>query len=569
VKNIVRVNCKTEKVMVKPEGEEFKRLGGRALTSKILLEEVNPAGDALGPENKLVIAGMLLSGTSISTANRLSFGAKSPLTGGIKEANTGGDAGSYLARHGIKGIIFEDIPVDKQIRILRIRKDGEILLEDADYLAGKSNYEVVDIISERFDDDVSLISNGIAGERGYFNSAIMVTEMGIKKPCRAAGRGGLGAVMGSKGIKAIVIEKPAKPYMMEMADKKHFMEESKKVIRSVLDGRGVFSKVGTVGLVDATVPMAVAPYKNFNGEAFSEEEKENFNCQKIVERIKKYEGSTGHACQPGCVVKCSNIINDEQGEFLTAGFEYETVELVGPNCAIFDVDVIAQIDRFCDDFGFDTIELGVTLGVYMESGKLSWADEQGALDLLNSFYEGNEIADDFGMGAWRLGQKYGVKHIPTVKGQAMAAYDPRNLKGTGTVYAISTMGADHTCGASLSRRDLVPTEKEGQLEFAVDAQAKMAACDCNVCLFAWAGTAAAGDAYAEAVSAALGGEWTFKDIIEMGRECIIREREFNRLAGISPDQDKLPEFFYSEPSSATGAVYDITFEEIQERWHNQ
>ena len=171
------------------------------------------------------------------------------------------------------------------------------------------------------------------------------------------------------------------------------------------------------------------------------------------------------------------------------------------------------------------------------------------------------------MGALHLGNKYGVKRIPVVKGQALAAYDPRNLKGTGATYAISTMGADHTCGSSITRSDMVHTEKEGQLEFAIESQAIMAACDSNACLFAWAGIANAGNDYAEAVSAALGGEWTFMDIIVMGKECVEKEREFNRLAGITPEQDKLPEFFYTEPSSATGAVFDITFEEIQEKWH--
>ena len=362
MKKIVRVNCKSGEIDIKPEGEIFKKLGGRSLTTHILLEEVNPACDALGPENKLIIAGMLLSGTPITTCNRLSFGAKSPLTNGIKESNVGGVAGSHLARHGIKAIIFEDAPEEKQCNILLIDADGKIELKDASYLAGKSNYDLVEIVTEKFGNDVSVISNGIAGERGYFNSSIQVTEMGNGKPCRAAGRGGLGAVMGSKGIKAVVIQKAAEPYVIDMVDRGRFTAASRKVAQSVLDDRGLLSEVGTIGLLGATIPTAMAPYKNFNGGAMTEEEIEKFNAQIVIDRVRSYGGGTGHACQPGCAVKCSNIVNDEQGKFITAGFEYETAELFGPNCALFDVDTIFKIDRFCDDFGFDTIELGVTLG---------------------------------------------------------------------------------------------------------------------------------------------------------------------------------------------------------------
>ncbi|SMP45643.1 aldehyde:ferredoxin oxidoreductase [Anoxynatronum buryatiense] len=547
----------------------MKNLGGRALTAHILTEEVDPTCDPLGPENKLIIAGMLLGGTTISTSNRLSFGTKSPLTGGIKESNVGGTAGSYLAGHGIKALILEDAPEENTCHLLLIKADGAIELHDAISLSGKGNYEIVETMQKRYGAKISVISNGIAGERQYLNSSIQVTEMGIEKPCRAAARGGVGAVLGSKGIKVIVIEKPALPYKMKMVDETAFRTASKKVTKAVLDGRGMLSDVGTAGIIGATIPMAIAPYRNFNGGQLTAEEEERFNVQTIVERIRAYGGSTGHACQAGCVVKCSNIVNDRNGTFLTAGFEYETIELFGPNCAIFDIDMIAACDRFCDDYGFDTIELGASLGVYMDAGEISWADTEGVLNLFKSFYGDNPVADDFGAGTQKLGEKLGVKRIPTVKGQAIPAYDPRNLKGTGAAYAISPMGADHTCGASLSRKDLPPTGKSGQLEFAVNSQGIMAACDSNVCLFAWAMTASAGEEYANAVSAALGGKWSFEDILTMGKQCVEKEQVFNRRAGILPDDDRLPAFFYQEASSATGAVFDITHEEVEEMWHHR
>ena len=322
-------------------------------------------------------------------------------------------------------------------------------------------------------------------------------------------------------------------------------------------------------MLGITIPSGIAPYQNFSGGIMTAQEQEQFNVTKTMARIRSYGGSTGHACMPGCLVKCSNIVHDENGNYLTASFEYETIELFGPNCKIFDIDVIARLDRFCDDFGFDTIELAVTLGLYFDSGKLEWSDGAKALALFESFYAGGELADDFGMGAQRLGEKYGVRRIPAVKSQAMPAYDPRNLKGTGTVYALSTMGADHTCGNSIVSTELKGTEKVGSLEFATSIQSSMAACDSNMCRFSWVATMAEINEYVNAINAAYGFEWTAEDVIGMGAKTIATEREFNRRAGFTPAEDALPGFFYTEPSSATGAIFDITVDEIAEKWHKQ
>lgn len=566
MKKIIRINCKTGQITEKPEGEIYKKLGGRSLTSSILFDEVDPSTDALGAGNKLIFACMLISGTPISTVNRISVGAKSPLTGGIKEANAGGTATFFLSQHGIKAIILENIPTSKKNRILLIRADGTISLEDATNLTGKGNYDVFKLVKEAYGDKVSIISNGIAGERGYSNSSIQVSEFGIDQPCRAAARGGLGAVMGSKGIKAIVIQKAQNPYTIEYADQDRFNTALKAVNKTILNLRGALSDIGTATYLAATIPSGIIPYKNYSGELFSQEEKEKYNVNTMVNRIRNYGGSTCHACQPGCIIKCSSVLNDEEGKFLTAGFEYETMGMVGPNCKIFDIDVVARIDRFCDDFGFDTIEFGASIAVYMEAGKLDWSDGSGLLKLLDLLYKGREIADDFGMGTQKLGMKYGVKHIPTVKGQSLAAYDPRNLKGTGMTYGISPMGADHTAGGTISNQKLSPQKKEGQLETVIGLQGAIAACDSNVCLFAWKSIITAGADYANAVNATLGLDWTFNDLLSMGNVTITKEREFNRLAGITPDQDKLPDFFYEE-ASETGTVFDIDHNEVLEKWH--
>lgn len=568
MKQIVRINTKAKSVLVEPASDELRVLGGRALTSHLINSEVAADCDPLGSSNKLVFAGMMLSGTTFTMGNRMSVGCKSPLTGGIKEANVGGTACSFLTAHGIKALILEEQPDSQECNLIRIAADGKIYVENAGFIKGMGTYESCDLLREKFGQNISIIVIGPAGERKYLNSAILVTEFGTGKPCRAAARGGVGAVMGSKGIKAVVIEKAISPQKFPYADQNRFNEEIKKVIQTILDKRGIFSADGTAAVLGITIPSAIVPYQNFSGGVMTAEEQELFNVQKTLKRIRSYGGSTGHSCVPGCLIKCSNIVNDEDGNYLTAGFEYETIGLFGPNCKIFDVGIIAKLDRFCDDFGFDTIELAVSLALYFDSGKLKWSDGEGALAMFQSFYEGGELADDFGMGSEGLGKKYGVKHIPSVKGQSLAAYEPRNLKGTGAVYALSPMGADHTCGSSLMGTELKPTEKAGSLEFAIDIQNINAMYDSNVCLFARAATIAAINEYANAVNAAYGLTWTSDDIIGMGAKTVLLEREFNRRAGITSSQDVLPDFFYKEPSAATGSVFDINAGEIAEKWHN-
>ena len=569
MRKIVRINTKTNTVSISPESDEYRKLAGRALAAHFVSAEVDPACEPLGPDNKMILAGMMLTGTTFSMANRLSVGCKSPLTGTIKESNVGGTAAPYLAAHGIKALILEDQPEAPACNVILISAAGEIRVENGAYLKGLGTYKSVGLLREKYGEKASVMVIGPAGERQYLNSAIMVTEFGIDSPTRAAARGGVGAVLGSKGIKAIVIEKAAEPYKFPYADWERFKEASKKVTQAILDSRGFLSTDGTAAILGFTIPSGMAPLENFSGGIMSEEDQALFNVTKTMERIRSYGGGTGHACQPGCLVKCSNIVNDANGNFLTAGFEYETIELFGPNCKIHDLDTIAKMDRFCDDFGFDTIEAAVTLGIYRDKkgkGSFEWSDGKDALTMFESFYEGGELADDFGMGAERFGKKYGVRRIPTVKGQAIAAYDPRAMKGTGTVYALSTMGADHTAGNSLGVPGLVGTEKAGSLDFAITKQSAMAAMDSHMCLFCWGVVAADLQVYADMVAAAYGFDLTAADITALGEQTIALEREFNRRAGIRPDQDALPEFFYTDPTPE-GAVFDITAEEIAEKWH--
>jgi aldehyde:ferredoxin oxidoreductase len=563
-KKILRINTKTKEITGSPE-KDFK-MGGRMLTSCIIASEVDPKTDPLGAGNKLAIAGMIPAGTTITGSYRLSVGFKSPLTGGIKESNIGGTLGYLLFGQGIKAIILEDKPEKPECNVLVIAGDGSIHFEDGSHLKEKGTYETEEILKKKFGEKVAVMSVGPAGERGYLNSAIMGTEMGIERPCRAAARGGGGAVMASKGIKAIVIQKADDPYKAEYADKDTYFAAAKTINQSAM--KSPYTSAGTMVLIGTTVPRAIAPYRNFNGGTATKEEQDQYNVQGLSDRMKQHGGVTGHACQPGCVIRCSNAFHEKDGTFLTGGFEYETIELAGPNCGIFDIETVARIDRFCDDFGFDTIEFGVTLGIYLDCGKLPWGDYGAIVELLKNIRSNAELAHDFGQGAERFGKKLGAKHVPTVKGQAIAAYDPRNLKGTGTTYAISPMGADHTAGNSLANQTVVHHEKAGQLELAVNLQSFILLADSNMCVFGWGNIMKFAEAdYFNALSAVFGKPCTKEEMFGMALDTLKKEVAFNRAAGIGPDQDRLPDFFYKEPSSLTGAVYDITAEEIAEKWH--
>ena len=565
MKKIVRINTKTGEVLSSPESN-FPRMGGRILTSHIISSEVDPTTDPFGAGNKIVIAGMIPSGTTISSTYRLSVGFKSPLTGGIKESNVGGTAGYFLSGQGIKALILEDKPDKSACNILVIAPDGNIRIEEAPYLEGKGTYETENLLREKFTGKAGFMSVGPAGERGYLNSSIMVTEMGIEHPCRAAARGGGGAVLASKGIKAIVVQQADKPYKLEYVDKEAYDSAAKAVNQSIRKDN-IFSS-GTCVLLGATLPNGIAPYRNFNGGVATEEEQKQFNVQTVMERMQAYGGKIGHPCQPGCMVQCSNTINEKDETFLTGGYEYETIELAGANCGFFDPEVGMRLDRFCDDFGFDTIEFAVTVGIYIDCGKIQWGDHNALFKLFEDIRNRTGPADDFGLGAERLGKKLGAKRIPTVKGQAIAGYEPRNLKGTGTTYATSPMGADHTAGSTLGNPTVVPHEKAGQLELSVGSQDVVVAIDSHICLFAWGNAMKAKEDYLKALSAAFGETWTEEDLLGFGKETLKKEIAFNRAAGIGPEQDKLPDFFYEEPSPVTGSVYDITAGEIEEKWHS-
>ncbi len=569
---ILRINFNKDKVEVKTEPiGEYEGFGGRGLTSMIVSKEVPPACHPLSRHNKLIFAPGLVTGSAASTSGRLSVGCKSPLTGGIKEANVGGQAGQYLARLGYAAIVLEGKPVDDKFYKIYINKDN-VEVTEADDLKGLTNYQVAAKVKEQYGDKVALISIGTAGEMKMSAASIAVTDPEFR-PTRHAGRGGPGAVMGSKGVKAIILDMSGCP-MREPKDKEKFKEANKKFVEGLrkhpVTGEAL-PAYGTNVLTNIINEAGALPTFNFKQGKFNEAAK--ISGETYAEIEKNRGGIPTHGCHTGCAIKCSGIYVDKNGNYITKQPEYETVWAHGANCGISDPDIIAQIDAMEDDIGLDTIEMGATFGVAMDAGLLKFGDGEGILKLLEEIKKGTALGRILGNGALITGKVFGVERIPVVKGQAMPAYDPRGAKGIGVTYATSTMGADHTAGYTITANilkvggEVNPLKPEGQIELSKNLQIATAALDstgfCLFIAFAILDQVETFNAMIDIINGLYGWNLTADDVTELGKKIINAEREFNFKAGFSKMDDRLPEFFMEEKLPPHNTVFDIKEDELE------
>lgn len=547
------VNMTTKEIKIGPVPEKYAGLGGRALTSQFVLDEVDPVCDPLGPFNKLIFAPGLLSGTSAPSSGRISAGAKSPLTGTIKESNSGGVASQKIANLGYKAIVIEGLAPRGEFSILKITPEGAELLPAGD-IAGKGGYETVTALKEKFGRKAGVIFIGPAGEMTMANAGI-----GINDPegnaSRYAGRGGLGAVMGSKGLKAIVIDAP-KTFDVPVKDKERFKAAAKKfsdiLLGHPVTGQGL-PAYGTNILMNIINEAGALPTRNFAKGRF--DGAAEVSGEKLAQVCAERGGKATHACHPGCVMRCSNIYILPNGKSV-GSVEYETAWAFGPNLEISDLDTVAILNYICNDLGMDTIEAGVTLGVLMEAGVIPFGDGRAAIAALEEAGKGTPLGRIVGSGATFAGKLYGVTRIPAVKGQGIPAYDPRSCKGNGVTYATTAMGADHTAGYAVTANILKvggyvdPTKEEGQVELSRNLQIATAAVDstglCLFVAFAVLDNPEGLPAVIEMLNAMYGLSLTADDVIALGKSILKNEREFNEKAGFTNAHDRLPEFFYNE-----------------------
>jgi len=566
---IIRVDVAAGTITNEDTEPAFTGMGGRGLTSFFINQEVPPMCDPLGPENKLIFAPGYLSGSALVNSSRLSVGAKSPLTGGIKESNVGGTVAADLAHIGISAIIIEGKPEKNQYFILKIDEAGNAALEDAAAFWGKRTYDLVAALKDAHGENKSITCIGPAGELQLSAASIQTTDMD-GYPCRAAGRGGLGAVMGSKGLKAIVVEKNAKK-AAPIHDPKAFKDSAKIFAQAVIKDEftGELAELGSAVLVEPINAAGAFPTRNAREGQFEDADK--ISGETMAQIIKSRGGKPNHKGCAQCIINCSNVYVDKQGKYLTSSLEYETIWSMGGMLGNNDLDAIAKLDFLCDDIGLDTISTGVAIAVAMDAGYKNFGDAEAAVEMVEEVAEGTDFGKILGHGPERVGKHFNHDRVPVVKGQSIAAYDPRAINGMAVTYATSPMGGDHTAGFVVDSNlkefggTLDRFSAEGQVEASRDAQIHMVLVDTvGICDFAQTGFGAPDGVgnVCRMVQAKSGKPFTEEDWINIGKQVLQLEVEFNRKAGFTKEHDRLPKMFYEEPLPPHNSVVVISDEEM-------
>ena len=568
---LLKVDMSTRQVSSEKVPEAYEGLGGRGLTSHMINDLVPGDCEPLGPDNRLIFAPGLLSGTSLINTSRLSIGAKSPLTGGIKESNVGGTVSAALARLGIGAILVEGQVSNEELWVLKIDGGGEAALLKAGEFKGLRTYAFVERMKALYGEDYSITCIGPAGESKMTLASIQTTDFD-GRPCRAAGRGGLGAVMGSKGLKAIMVSREAKG-TPPIAEPSAFKEAAKAFAKAVSEDEfssEILPQLGTAFLVAPINAAGALPTCNARYGQFEHVDK--ITGEAMAELIRARGGKTTHKGCSQCIINCSNEFVDKAGGFVTSSLEYETIWSMGAMIGVEDLDVVARLDRLCDEIGLDTIGTGVALSVAMDSGHKKFGDGQAAIEMVEEIGKGTELGMILGNGAVAVGRHFNHARVPVAKGQSIAAYDPRAIQGMAVTYATSPMGADHTAGWVVDKNleafggTLDQLSANGQVKASRDAQIHMAAIDTvGLCDFAQTGLATEDGLQnlCKMVGARLGRPFSEDDWHALGLRVLRVEREFNRKAGFTNKDDRLAPMFYQEPLPPHNRVVVITDEDME------
>ena len=577
-KKILRIEMNTLKTKFEDLPAKYQTMGGRALTSAIVAAEVPPTCHPLGPFNKVVFAPGIVTGTAAPTSGRISVGGKSPLTGGIKEANAGTNFSQKLARLRIAAIIVEGQSKDKQKYLLKVSKDKAELVK-ADKWSGKGLYSAYKELFAEFGKDVGICGVGIAAELMGANSGICFNDPeGL--PSRYAGRGGLGAVMMSRGLKFIVVNEAGAPGV-EIKDQETFKMGTAKLAKGlgshdVTKPGGALSSYGTDVLINIINEAQGLPQRNFT--TGQDDKSSKVSGESKAEAIKKNGGVRPHMCSPGCVIRCSEVWTKPGGKDPVGVLEYESVWALGPDCGIYDLDTVGELNRACNDLGLDTIEAGNTIAVAMEGGLAKFGDGKKALELLEEVRKMTPLGRIIANGTDFMGKSLGVVRVPTVKGQALPAYDPRAIKGIGVTYATTPMGADHTAGYAIAPEimgvggKVDPRDIKNKGELSRNLQAATAAIDasgyCLFIAFAVLDIPEALQGVVDSLNGVLGTKLTVNDVPTFGMSIINTELEFNKAAGFTSVDDRLPEFLVKEKVPPSNEVFNVPDEELDKVFHS-
>ena len=554
---ILKVNMTEGKIDAIPVPKD-KLLGGRGMITYLMNEYGSATAHPLAPEALFIMTNGILTGSAAPQAHRISVGGKSPLTGGIKEANAGGNVAFKMGRCGVHAIAVEGKADDW--KILKITADAASL-EPAGDVVGMANYAACDKLREQYGEKIGVALIGRAGEMKMCNSSVAITDP-EGRPARHCARGGIGAVMGAKGLKAVVVD-DANGSLRKPANADAFKEAVKECADAIKGGAftSVFHSLGTPAFIDIDNDRGSMPTNNHRAGSF--DKRDNINANKLQELNNARAGNpgSGHSCMPSCIVQCSPMFYDEKGQYVTSGFEYETIAMLGSNCGIDDLDAIARMDRACDEYGFDTIEMGVTIGVMSDSDLFDLGDAARAEALIQEAAQGTPLGKIVGSGAANAAKVLGIDRVPACKGQGIPAHAARTSKGWAIAYTSNPQGADHTAGSVTEE----PLSTVGQVERGREAQIATTALDCTgLCMFTMLSSNA--DLLAKLINALEGTNLSAEDYLQMGKDVMKQERAFNIAAGIGPEADRLPDWMRTEPLPPLNEVFDVPQEEIDDFW---
>ncbi len=547
-----------------PEEWALKYLGGRGLGVKYVLEN-GPQVDPLSPDNILCFMNGPLTGSEANMSGRLAVVTKSPLTGTVTDSHHGGWSAARLRWAGFDGLVFKGKAAKPSYVFIH---DGKVEILDASEVWGKGIHNTIKFFQNKYGEkDLSVIAIGPAGEK-LSRLACWVNEND-----RASGRGGTGCVGGSKNLKAVLIKAEkniTRPHNLEA-----WKEAHKKALAELMDERvvtaprkGGLSVYGTNVLMNLTNPIGAMPTNNSQKTYFPNHEA--ISGERVKETI-LVDDPTCHACP----VACKKEVEIKEGPYKglrMESVEYESAWAFGANCGNDNLASVAKLIDQCNDYGFDTIEMGNVLSMYMEAsqrgytngtGGLHWGDYAGMVDMVGRIAAREGVGDVLAEGTARAAKHFGHPEISmTCKGMAIPAYDPRGIKGMGIAYATSNRGACHLRGYTPAAEvvgnvlgpstAIDPLAWKGKGDLTVVFQNVHAMTDClDVCKFSTFSESL--DTFAAQYSAMTGVQVTANDLLKAGERVYNLERYYNNLAGLREGSDVLPQRFVKEPSDGPGS----------------
>lgn len=542
---ILHVDLARERTMEEPFPEEWKRayIGGRGLGVRIIEDLVNPGSDPLGAENVLVFATGPVAGSGLPLGSRYDVVTKSPLTGTLTSANSGGKFGTSMKRAGFDAVVIRG-RAERPVYLLL--DDGRAEIRDASGLWGMTTSETTAALGEDLSDPgASVACIGPAGERLVRFAGI------INEASRAAGRGGVGAVMGSKNLKAVAARGNGRVTIAERDRFRALKEEVTGKIRENAISGGGLPRFGTAVLVNIINENYILPTRNFQTAHF--DAAENVSGERMVDTI--LSGKMG--CQ-ACVIQCGRDVEVEGKQ--TAGPEYETIWAFGPDCGIDDLAAVVEANNLCNDLGLDTISAGSTIACAMELSEKGYIDEEirfgdaeQMVDLVRRIGYRDGIGDELAEGSFRFARRHRHPELSmSVKRQELPAYDPRGLQGHGLAYATSVRGGDHVYGYMIapevlgSPEKLDPYSSAGKAVWTKTFQDLTAFIDSSgACLFTSFPLGAAD--YGAMVSAVTGYDLDAGEVLRIGERIWNMQKVFNLRAGCTREDDSLPPRLLHEP----------------------